>query len=659
MRVGKICVVGAGIMGHGIAEIFAVAGFPVSLYDIFPDALKKAREEIDASLQRLIKSGKIGAEHHDSIMSSITFSTDLKASLKDADLAVEAVPEDVEIKRNTIKKVESLAGDHCIIASNTSNIRITELQKGASRPGKIAGMHFFNPPAVMKLVEVVRGQLTDDDTFETLYETAKKLGKTPVKVLKDSPGFIVNRISAPEGLFFCLLLDKKMATPESVDAFARSQGMPMGPYELMDFVGIDTVKSSMDYYASELSQEYSRCQCFKDMVTDKKLGRKTGQGFYVWENGKAKIPEAKPATNIELMDILAIDVNEAVKLLEEGVASPDDIETAVKLGTNRPFGPISVAKGLTNKEIREKLEHLSKIFGVSVFEPARSIKEGRLMEVVSGKKPESEKMKTTTSELASGVSGPVNVSRRGHVATVTISNGRLNLLSEDVIEGISSAVEALSSDREIRVVLFTGHGENFSAGADLSKFVNSPMDFMQLSRKGQKVFKSITEMPQLTVSLLRGYVLGGGMELSLSTDIRFSTPDAVMGQPEIRNGLVPGWGASQRLPRLTGLSRAAFLVLTGERISGARAKEYGIVAETYDAGEIERKVTEFCDNMASLVSPTAVAMAKYLLYKGSETSIDDGLSMEAISMGLLYGTEDLREGISAMLQKRKPEFKGR
>ncbi|MCL5665428.1 MAG: 3-hydroxyacyl-CoA dehydrogenase/enoyl-CoA hydratase family protein [Candidatus Thermoplasmatota archaeon] len=659
MRVGKICVIGAGIMGHGIAEVFAISGFPVSVYDVFPEALLKAREEIDKSLNRLIKSGKVGREHHDSIMSSLTFSTDLRASLNSVDLIVEAVPEDLEIKRNIIRTVESIADSHCIIASNTSNIRITQLQEGSSRPGKIAGMHFFNPPAVMKLVEVVRGDLTDDDTFDTLVEVAKKVGKTPVKVLKDSPGFIVNRISAPEGLFFCLLIDRNMATPESIDAFARAQGLPMGPYELMDFVGIDTVVSSMDYYSKELSEDYAKCRCFRKMLEEKKLGRKSGQGFYVWENGKAKIPEASPATNVQLIDIFAIDVNEAVKILEAGIASPDDIETAVKLGTNRPFGPISVAKGLTNREIREKLESLSKTFGVSVFEPAKSIKDGKLLEIISGKATAIEAKSSPGDGSSTETGKAVRVSRRGHVTTVTISNGRLNLLSGDVISQLESVISEIASDREARVVIFRGEGDNFSAGADLSQFVNSPMDFMQLSRRGQKVFKAITEMPQITVALLKGYVLGGGMEMSLATDIRFSTPDAVMGQPEVRNGLVPGWGASQRLPRIAGFSRAAFLVLTGERISGLKAKEYGIVMETFPSSDIDAKVAEFCDSISKLVSPSSAAVAKSLLYKGAETSIDDGLTMEAISMGLLYGTEDLREGISAMLQKRKPEFKGR
>lgn len=660
MEIKNVAVIGSGLMGHGIAEVFALKGYGVGIYDIYEDALSKAREEIGKSLARLSKSGKIKEAEAEAILKGISFSSDLKESVKDADLIIEAVPESVELKHKVIKDLEKYCKPEAIIASNTSNIRITELSSVSARPGKIVGMHFFNPPILMKLVEIIHGENTSEEAFETVADITKKLGKTPVRVMKDTPGFVVNRVSAPEGLLFCLILDKGMALPNEVDVFAKSQGLPMGPYELMDFVGIDTVVHSLNYYAKELSPDYGKCTTFPKMVEENKLGRKTGQGFYLWDSGKAQIPESKPTDKLELMDVLALEVNEAVKLIEEGVAQPSDIEDGVKLGMNRPFGPISVAQGLTNREIKQKLDSLYETFGVSVFKPAKSIEDGLLKEAIAGKlKVEAPKAKEKVPDSSVESEGPVSIDRKGFVATLTISNGRLNLLSSSVIDAIDSAIVELSADREVRVVVLTGKGDNFSAGAELSQFVNSPVDFMEMSRHGQRVFKKLSEMPQITIAAIKGYAFGGGMELSLAADMRYSTPDAQFGQTEVLRGLIPGWGGTQRLTRLAGFSRATHLVLTGDKISGKEACDYGIVLKNFEKDAILGEVMKIAENLSETVSPSAARVAKSLLYKGSEVSLDDGLDMEAIAMGLLYGTDDLKEGVAAFLQKRKPEFKGR
>ncbi len=663
MEVKNVAVIGSGLMGHGIAEVFALKGYRVGLYDIYEEALKKARAEIEKSLARLAKSGKIKQEEAQTILNGMEFSSDLQATVKDADLIVEAVPESVELKHNVIKDLEKHCRPDAIIASNTSNIRITELAEVSSRPESLVGMHFFNPPVVMKLVEVVKGEETSDEAFEGIVEITRKLGKTPVRVMKDTPGFVVNRISAPEGLLFCLILDRGMAKPEEIDTFAKSKGLPMGPYELMDFVGIDTVVHSLNYYSKELSPDYGSCRTFPRMVGENRLGRKTGEGFYLWDSGKAKIPESRPTDKLELLDVLALEVNEAVKLIEDGVAIPSDIEDGVKLGMNRPFGPISVAQGLTNREIKQKLESLYETFKLSVFKPARSIEDGLLKEAITGKlkpKPAEGAETARQTEIPEKEHGKhVSIEKKGYVATLTLSNGRLNLISSSVMGELDSAITELSGDREVRVVVIKGSGDNFSAGAELSQFVNSPVDFMEMSRNGQRVFKKLSEMHQITIAAIAGYAFGGGMELSLAADMRFATPDAQMGQTEVLRGLVPGWGGTQRLTRLAGFSRAAYLVLSGDKISGKEACEYGVIHRTYDRESLIPEVMKLAERLSETVSPSAAHIAKKLLYKGSEVPLDDGLDMEAIGMGLLYGTEDLKEGVAAFLEKRKPEFKGR
>lgn len=659
LEIKNATVIGAGIMGHGIAEVLALSGLNVVVNDVSQDFLDRARQNVQSSLTRMKESGKINESVMNDTLARLSFSTDIKNSVAKADIIVEAVPEVLDIKKSVIKEVESSCSPDAIIASNTSNFRITELQEGSVRPKRIVGMHFFNPPVVLKLVEVVKGEKTDNQTFEAVYDLSRKIGKTPIRVVKDSPGFVVNRINAPESLFFCLLLDRKIDSPASIDIFARSQGLPMGPYELMDYVGIDTVVHSLEYYAKELSPEYGKCMIFRQMMEQNKLGRKTGHGFYTWESGKAQIPFGEPSSKVELMDVLAIELNEAVKLIEEGVASPEDIETGVRLGMNRPFGPISVAQGLTNAEIKKKLEDLSARFESTVFAPARSIAEGKLKEAISGKTGAGQEEKPAAPKTEVQGDEPVFMVKKDKVAIVYLNNGRLNLLNAAVLDGLEKTLHEIRDDREVNVVVVTGKGTVFSAGAELSQFFSGGIDFMQASRHGQSIFRMLSEMNKITIAEIKGYALGGGFELSLACDIRVSSPDAKIGFPELQRGLVPGWGGTQRLAKLVGASRASYLILTAERITGKEAFDMGIVTRTFGADTIDDDVLKFAHDLSRKVAPGAAYLAKLLVNKGSETSLDDGLTMEAISMGLVYGTEDLKEGISSFLQKREPEFKGR
>ncbi len=659
MEIKRSAVIGSGLMGHGIAEVFALSGLHVVLNDVSQEFLDRAKENILGSLTKMKNSNKITEEKMKLTLDKITYATDLKQAVSDADIILEAVPEILDLKKKVLSDVANSCRTDAIIASNTSNFKITSLQEHIPHPERVAGMHFFNPPVVLKLVEVVKGEKTSQQTFDSVYDLTKKIGKVPIRVMKDSPGFVVNRINAPESLLFCLILDKGVDKPDAIDRFARSQGLPMGPYELMDYVGIDTVVHSMEYYSKELSPDYAKCSAFKNLMEKNHLGRKTGQGFYLWQDGRAQIPAGEVSSKVELMDVLAVELNEAVKLLEEGVATPEDIETGVREGMNRPFGPISVAQGLTNSEILSKLTDLSKKFETSVFEPANSIKEGKLKEIISGKikKEDQKEMQKPSGQTASD--DPVIVERKGKVARVLLNNGRLNLLNQNLMKSLDSKLQELSEDREIYVIIVSGQREVFSAGAELSQFFSGGIDFMEGSRYGQSVFRRLSEMKKITIAEIKGYALGGGFELSLACDIRFSTPEAKIGFPEVQRGLLPGWGGTQRLPRLIGMSRASYLILSAERINGNEAKDIGIVSRLYPPDKIDEETMKFADELSKKVAPGAAYLAKTLISRGIDSSLDDGLAMESISMGLIFGTEDLKEGISSFMQKRDPEFKGK
>lgn len=663
MEIRRVAVIGAGEMGHGIAELFAMNEYEVTLMDKFPEVLENAKGRIAQSLEKFVGRGKFTKAQSDAAYSRITFEGDMAKAVSRADLVVEAVPEIPELKKSVLKEAGQAAPSGAILASNTSNIRISELAEGTPGPERVVGMHFFNPPVVMKLVEVVPGAKTDPAVLDAVALVCAKLGRTPIKVLKDSPGFIVDRINAAETLFFCLVLDKGIAAPEEVDSYAKSQGLPMGPYELLDFVGVDIAGDSLSYFAKTLSPEYGKGLIFARMVEANRLGKKTGKGFYDWSTGKASIPKAPPTDKVSVLDIFSIEINEAIKLIEEGVARPEDIEKGVCLGMGRPFGPISVAKGLSNSEVKSKLEELAARFECKVFAPAKSILEGKMLEVIESKPGAGAELAGQLGakpEKEWGAAGPIFVEKLGgRVARVVINRPKQNTINAEVLDGLDRILTELWNDNEVAVVVLTGTGGAFSAGADLSQFFNSSAAFVEFSRKGERVFKRISEFPKLTVAVVKGYALGGGLELAMSCDLRLATEDAKLGLPEVTLGLVPGWSGTQKMARLIGLSRASALVLTGERISGKQAYELGLVNRLVPAGDPDEYALQYCRELASALAPVAVMLAKRLLNKGTEAPSDVGLEMEALSYGVLFGTEDLKEGISAFLGKRKPEYKGK
>lgn len=662
--------VGAGEMGHGIAEVLALAGLRVSLVDVKQEILDRAMARIADSLRRLASRGRIGPGQVDQIISRISTHTSIAEGARGADLAIEAVPERLDVKSQVLRELEAALPPEAIIGTNTSGILISELAQFLSRRDRFLGTHFFNPPAVMKLVEVVVGPETSEAAVNSVMEFLRAAGKVPVRV-KDSVGFVVNRIEGPELLYFCLLADRGVAAPQEVDAFFRSQGLPMGPYELMDYVGLDVVHDILQYFASRLSRDYGKCRTIGELVSRGQLGMKSGRGFYEWSGGKAKIDLSRQTDKVSLMDVMLLEVNEAVKLLEEGVASPDDIETAVKLGLNRPFGPISVAKSVTSSEARERLEALAREFDCGVFAPARSIAEGRLRDAVEGRLAPSPAQRAPAPAQAqappaqpSGTSPYgeykyLRVSRAGdRVLRIALNRPKLNLINPELLDELGSVLDRVRDDPEVFVVLVTGEGGVLSAGADLSTFVADPVQFSEFSRKGERVFRKIVELPKVTVAEIKGYALGGGLELALACDIRLSTPDAVLGFPEVTLGILPGWGGTQRLPRLIGMSRAMEMILTGRRITGKEAHEIGLVASLL-GGDPDGEAISYANSIATTSAPVAARFAKMLVNKASEVPEDVGLEMESAAFGILFSTQDMKEGVSALLGKRKPVFRGR
>lgn len=284
MEIKKVAVLGAGIMGHGIAQVAAQnGGYEVNLRDIEQRFLDNGMAMIKKSLQKFQSKGKLTEGQVAETLNRIHPTLDLKEAVSDADLIVEAVPEKVELKKATFKEVDMLARPHAIIASNTSSISITELGSATKRPEKVCGMHFFNPPQLMKLVEVIKGAKTSDETIQTVLDVAHNMGKETVLVKKDCPGFIVNRILIPALNEAAALYWEGIADRDDIDkAIKLGLNWPMGPLMLTDYIGADTVAAIADYLTREIDPKFHPCPGLKQMVRAKFLGRKTGKGYYDW-----------------------------------------------------------------------------------------------------------------------------------------------------------------------------------------------------------------------------------------------------------------------------------------------------------------------------------------------------------------------------------------
>jgi len=288
MEVRKVAVLGAGLMGHGIAQVAAqVAKYEVGLRDVKQEFLDKGMEMIRYSLERFLKKGAISEREMKEILGRIRPTLDLEEAVADADLIIEAVPENAQLKKSILAEVDKLVKEEAIITSNTSSISITELASALRRPEKFCGMHFFNPPQLMKLIEIIRGARTSDETVNTIVDVAKRMGKETVVVKKDSAGFVVNRVLVPALNEALYLLWEGVADRDDIDkAVQLGLNWPVGPLKLLDYVGLDTTLAIAEVLQKELDPKYQPCPLLRQMVRAGLLGRKTGKGFYDWTETK-------------------------------------------------------------------------------------------------------------------------------------------------------------------------------------------------------------------------------------------------------------------------------------------------------------------------------------------------------------------------------------
>jgi enoyl-CoA hydratase/3-hydroxyacyl-CoA dehydrogenase len=375
-KLRKAAVIGAGTMGHGITQLLAMNGLEVTMVDVSDDFLQKGLEKIKWSLEKFVEKRRIRQEDAQAAIARIHTSTSYEQAAKDIDIAIEAVPENMELKKQVFAKLDSLAPPHAILASNTSTLSITEMGNATKRPDKVAGMHFFNPPQLMALVEVIKGDKTSQETINTLMELARKLGKTPVYVKKDVRGFIVNRVLGAVFNEAFWTLHRGEATKEGIDASVKySGGFPMGWFELADYIGLDIAYEVGKILYEAYGERFKPCpDVIEPLIKEKKLGQKTGVGFYDWTKGRPRIP----FNLMEEYDVdrsWAVAANEAAWLVCDDAASPSDIDTGMKLGTGWPSGPCEYADRVGLDVILNKLKELYAKYNMEMYKPCPLLEE--------------------------------------------------------------------------------------------------------------------------------------------------------------------------------------------------------------------------------------------------------------------------------------------
>ena len=359
MEVKKIAVIGAGLMGSGIAYVSAWHGFNVTMVDIKQEFIDKGMEKIRSDVMTGIDKGKMTMTEAEGLMGRLSATTNTEEAVKDADLVIEAIFENMEVKKQVFAQIDSAAPEHTIIASNTSSLSIDELASATNRPDKVIGMHYFSPVAAMKLLEIVLGEKTSEKTIKVAEAVGEKQKKISVKA-KNSPGFIVNRILMPVMREAILLYEQGVATKEEIDNVMTAHAkMPAGPFTLGDFVGLDIAYHAMSTLYRELGDCFKPPETLKNLVESGAIGTKAKKGFFDY-SGAPSEPEPPKGVDPDWL-VLRIQVpvvREAMILIDEEIATKEDIDKAMKLGANFPEGPFETLERIGVDKVREEIKKL-------------------------------------------------------------------------------------------------------------------------------------------------------------------------------------------------------------------------------------------------------------------------------------------------------------
>jgi enoyl-CoA hydratase / 3-hydroxyacyl-CoA dehydrogenase len=665
MFVSKAAVVGGGTMGGEIAQAIAAADIPVVVKDIdqkFVDAaLEKARAVTEGQLGGQVKKERITQEQADArlaeVMANITGTTSYEG-FGDVDFVIEAVPERIEIKQAVFREIDAATPGHAILASNTSSLSITEIGEATLRADKVVGFHFFYPASVMPLVEVIVGEDTSQETATAAYNFAQAIKKQPI-VCGEVPGFVVNKIlMATIGEIWRAQEQQGLSLTAIDQAIAEAKVAPMGPFFLTDLLGLDTVLHVAEHLERSYGETFYVHKGLQQLVGEGKLGAKSGgEGFF--KDGQQTIPgDAEPDAEELIAMFSCRALIESCLLVEEGVCSVRDVDLGMMAGAGLdprrgllpPFWKADV-EGLD--KVLETMESLEEKYGDRFTPPVtlqRLVSQGRLG-IASGQgfypypQPDEGEQPDT-----------VKLETRGDVAIAWLANAPMNAVSPDVIRDLKMVWERVKAEGLGAMVIASSVPVVFSAGADIKAF--TAMDEAtgkELVDGGHALLREFGTERIATIAAVNAIAFGGGCELAMACDVRIAAEAAVFGQPEIKLGIIPGFGGTQRLPRLVGQSKALEMNLIGDAVLSEEALELGLVNRVVPDHELFETALMWARKLAGQ-APIAVEQVKRVSNAGD---LDEGIEAEKLGFATAFSSEDAKEGIAAFLGKRTPHWSGR
>ncbi len=624
MNIKKVGVIGCGLMGAGIAQVAAQAGYDTIVRELNEELLEKGLDHISAFLDKGVARKKLTQAKRDATWACISGTTDL-ADLADCDLVIEAIFEDLQVKQELLKELDGICREGTILASNTSSLSIAEMASATGRPERVVGLHYFYPSVTNQLLEVIATEGTASDVVETLLLFARVTGKVPI-VVKDAPGFAVNRFFVPWLNEAARLLDEGLANIPTIDeAACETFRIGMGPFALMNATGIPIAYHSTNSLAQALGEFHAPAAALAAQF-------ESGQPW----NLEGEIDEAAKAVVGERL--LGVVLGVAAQLVGEGVATVEDTDQGALVGLRWRRGPFGMMNELGLDRALELVEQLA------VHHDSFVVPELLRRQVAAGQ---------------AWTLRDVRLEAKDGIATITMNRpAAMNALNDKVLRELKEAVAQVRDDPSVRVVIITGEGPAFVAGADIRAMMTKNLiEIRAFTRFGQGVMNDIERLEKPVIAAINGFALGGGFELALACDIRLASTEARMGFPEVGLGIFPGFGGTQRLPRLIGKGWACELILTGDQIGAEEAARIGLVNRVLPPQQLMVEAQQLAKRIARQ-GPIAVARAKTAINQALQTDLDAGLAFELEAVTLTFGTEDQKEGMTAFLERRRPEFKG-
>ena len=682
----SVAIVGAGNMGSGIAQKTAQEMFQVQMVDREEQWVNRGKKIISDFLEEAIERRIFSQSQVEEIKGRISGVIGVENVDSETDLVIEAVFEDFNVKADVFQILDENCGDQTILASNTSSLSVNELSKATTRPDRFVGLHFFYHPAKNRLVEVIPADDSSEDTISRVVQYCKQLGKVVI-VCKDKPGFVVNRFFVPWLNEACLLMEEGHGTPAQIDAVARkSFNIGMGPFALMNLTGPPIALHSTDYLAQQLNTpRYNGAQNLRNLVDNNAM----------WEISENEECEEVLASIIQER-LLGAVFSISSQIVEEEICSMEDVDRGAKVGLRWALGPFE----LMNEFGIDEAYRMAKSYS-ELHSDESEFKLPKFLQI---------KAETGNPWMFEFVDAEI----KNGIATVNINRPEaMNALNGTVVEQLGALVDNLNEDTSIHTIVLEGAGKAFVAGADVKFFVdrldeNAFPKIYEFTAEGHNVLAKIENSPKTTVALTTGLALGGGLELALSCDYRIGTRRTQFRFPETSIGIYPGLGGTQRTTRICGVNAARWAILAGNWIGPKQGEDLGLITHLVEPADVEKTIEiisnqgkpankytgapirmseavqaaiEFYsdDNMNSIMTgqipegslegyasrqikqisrtaPIALRMASDLIDIAASTNLEEGLAAELQHLEDIFATKDAYEGLSSLIQGRRPNY---